>query len=535
MKILLVDDEPIITRGLTKLINWEEAGFRIIGTADNAQDAAKIVELDRPDVIITDLQMPDISGMNFIKSISASGLNIKVVVLSGYSEFEYAREAFGYGIMEYLLKPVTRQKLLEVLKNVSDAISRERAFNDRITLLKAQLNESMPLLKQKFLLDVLRGDITEEDNILKKAEFLDMNLSGSGYVALALSIDNIGSNELFPQKKDIVLLKFAAENIATEIIGARYKSYPAESGDTLFLLLVLDRDDLPVKDIFDAASEIKESLHEHLKALASIGISRVYSKLKFAVKAFNEANYALKLGYSQGYGSIVHINSFMLQQESRNEYPLDSEKKVIEGVIFDASVNPAELASLLVKSFVEASGGKAEILYGFCQEFLVQLRRSLRGFNANPDSILPYNGAAELKSLCNSVPQLFDWLKEVIVKVARCVAEKRKAREYDVVQEAKTYIDSNFSEDLSLGRVANRVYMSPTYFSALFKSKTGENFSEYLTRVRMEAAARQLCDNTFKTYEIAEAFGYKNPRYFSEAFKKYYGLTPSEYREKFYK
>jgi two-component system response regulator YesN len=182
---------------------------------------------------------------------------------------------------------------------------------------------------------------------------------------------------------------------------------------------------------------------------------------------------------------------------------------------------------------LEAAGEKSDILYSFCHEFLVQLRRSLRGFGENPENILPYTGTAEnLQSSCKTVPELFDWLKEIITAVVKYVSGKRKSREFDVIQEAKNYIDSNFSEDLSLGRVASKVYMSPTYFSALFKSKTGENFSDYLTKVRMEYAAKKLSDSSFKTYEIAGTFGYKNPRYFSEAFKKYYGVTPSEYKDK---
>ena len=141
LKILLVDDEPIITKGLTKLINWEEAGFIIIGTPDNAMEATEIVERDKPDVIITDLHMPVTSGIDFIKSISESGLNIKLIVLSGYGEFEYAREAFRHGVVEYLLKPVTRQKLIEVLKSVSDTIYKEKLFNDKLALLKGYRSE----------------------------------------------------------------------------------------------------------------------------------------------------------------------------------------------------------------------------------------------------------------------------------------------------------------------------------------------------------------------------------------------------------
>lgn len=533
LKILLVDDEPIITRGLTKLINWEEAGFIIIGTPDNAADAAEIVKSDKPDVIITDLHMPVTSGIDFIKSISESGLDIKLIVLSGYGEFEYAREAFRHGVVEYLLKPVTRQRLIEVLKNVSDTIYEERSFNDKLAVLKAQLSESMPLLKQKFLLDVLKGDISDECDILKKAEFLDMNLAGNGYVVFALSIDNIDSNEIFSQKKDIVLLKFAAENIAAETIGNKFKSYLVESGDTLFILLILDNENFPVKELFDAASEIKDNLYLHLKALTSIGISRLYANIGYAAKAFTEAIYALKLRYTLGQGNIIHINSFIEQQEFKYEYPFDAEKKVIESIIFDANVDTAKLTSILLKSFLEASGEKADILYSFCQEFLVQLRRSLRGFGENPENILPYIGTAEnLLSRYKTESELYVWLKETISTVAKHVSGKRKAREFDVIQEAKNYIDSNFSEDLSLGRVASKVYMSPTYFSAQFKSKTGENFSDYLTRVRMEYAAKKLSDSSFKTYEIAGTFGYKNPRYFSEAFKKYYGMTPSEYRDK---
>ncbi len=533
LKVMLVDDETIITKGLMKLINWEEAGFVISGTADNAADAARLAERDRPDIIITDLHMPDVSGIDLIKSISETGLDVKLIVLSGYDEFEYAREAFRHGVVEYLLKPVTRQKLLEVLKKVSDMIVEERSFQDRLTLLKAQLHESMPLLKQKFLLDVLRDEVPDGDDIVRKAEFLDMDLTGSGYLVLALSIDNLGSNEIFSDKKDQVLLKFAAGNIAVETMGNKFRSYLAGSGDLLFILLVLDSDSLPVKEIFDAASAVKDNLSLHLKAATSIGISRLYTSIGSIGKAFNEANYALKFRYTLGQGGIIHINNFMAQQEYSREYPLEAEKKTIDAVVFDMSADPAELTAYLVKAFQEAAGNDLTTVYNYCIEFLVQLRRSLKGFGENPESILPYTIMAENpQNRGRTVSELYDWLHSILSDVTRYVSEKRKAREIDVIQEAKNYIDANFSEDLSLARVAGKVYMSPTYFSALFKSKTGENFSDYLTRIRMEYAARKLSDHSFKTYEIAGTFGYKNPRYFSEAFKKYYGMTPSEYKDK---
>jgi two-component system response regulator YesN len=201
--------------------------------------------------------------------------------------------------------------------------------------------------------------------------------------------------------------------------------------------------------------------------------------------------------------------------------------------LFDNNAQAVDLASSLNHSFFTSSAGRQDLLFGFCLEFYMQLKRNLTELGENADGIIPdtVSATGTIRD-CTTPGALFQWLSDLILAACTHVQEKRKIREYDVIQEAKRYIQNNLSEDLTLNRVSSKVYMSPAYFSTVFKIKTGVNFSDYLTKVRMEAAVHYMSDRTRKTYEIAESLGYKNPRYFSDVFRKYYGMTPSAFRDK---
>lgn len=531
LKILLVDDEPIITKGLRKLILWQDLDCEIIGDADNGYDAYQFTLEHHPDIIITDLFMPIMNGAEMIEKIRQAGIRTKIIVLSGYGEFEYARDVFKNGVAEYLLKPVTRENLIQVMEETARQIRADRDADKWLEHVKSQLQESMPLLRQKFLLDLIRGETLQANDIHERAAFLGFDLSGSSYALYAVDLETNTINHSFDLKTDRELILFAVANIAEEIITNQTRCYHTSTGNVLHFVLILDRPDYPNKVIFDMASEIADAVNQTLGFLTRIGISRMHDRLDALPQAWSEATNALK--YAYGSEKIIHINNLVPDQTLNHPYPVNLEKSIIDAILFDNNVRAADLVVLLNHSFIASSAGRQDLLLGFCLEFYMQLKRNLTELGEDADSIIPDTlTATDTIRDCETPGELFKWLSDLIHAACTHVHEKRKNREYDVIQEAKRYIQNNLSDDLTLNRVSSKVYMSPAYFSTVFKIKTGENFSDYLTKVRMEAAVHYMNDRSRKTYEIAEALGYKNPRYFSDVFRKYYGMTPSAYRDK---
>jgi two-component system, response regulator YesN len=532
IKVLLVDDEPIIVKGLRKLILWESLGCEIIGEAYDGEEAYEFIKENKPDIVITDLLMPTMDGIEFIKRLNEDGINIEIIILSGHGEFEYAQDALKFGVFEYLLKPVTREKLTETVRKILEKINVEINYSAKIEKIKAQLRETMPLFKDKLILNVLRGEMQDSEDIKKKAELFDIDFNGFGYTVFAIEIDDIADIDKFSSEKDKLLLTFAVENIASEIIRNHSAGYLVASGEVIYVLLNIQDRRLSNNEISEIIEEIKDCLSKYLNISVSIGIGRQYSDILQIKKSFEEANKALKSKFIVGKNSIIHINNIVPGEYDKYLYPENSEKQVLDSILYNTGAGSKELAEYLLESFTKASVGNTELIYNFCMEFLIQLRRSIRTFGGEACPFLDLKKGEEKIRKCKTIHDLKDWLSATMEKSLMHILNIRKNREYDAIQEAKNYIDVNFSENLSLNKVASKVFMSPTYFSALFKSKTGENFCDYLSKVRMENAASMLTDSKFKTFEVSETVGYKNPRYFSDAFKRYHGLTPTEFREK---
>jgi two-component system, response regulator YesN len=532
IKVLLVDDEPIITKGLRKLISWESLDCEIVGEACDGEEAYEFILKNRPDLVITDLLMPFMDGIELVKKLHEEKINTEIIILSGHGEFEYAREALKFGVFEYLLKPVTREQLIDTVQKALKKINSNLMHTEKIERIKAQLRESMPIFKDKFIFDIIRGEIQDGDSIRKKAELFEIKYSGVGYMVFAIDIENIYDNKMVESEKDELLLKFAVENIADEIVKKYASGFVVVSGDLLYVLTIAEEMSLTSSEIFKIAEEIKECLYEFLRVYVSIGIGRQYPDILLVKKSFEEANKALKSKFIIGKGSIIHINNIVSREEEKGLYPENEEKKVLDSLLYTLDLSSQNMAEHLIQSFVNSSNGDTRLIYSFCLEFLIQLGRCMRTLSGDSDKTLDLEtGETQIKS-CKTIHELRDWLTSTLEKCITRISAMRKAKEYDAIHEAKNYIDANYAEDLTLNKVASKVYMSPTYFSAQFKNKTGENFCDYLSKLRMQNAAKLLMDNQTKTYEISEAVGYKNPRYFSDAFKRYYGLTPSEYREK---
>lgn len=533
IKVLLVDDEPIIVRGLKKLISWDSLDCEIIGEAYDGEEALEFIRENKPDIVITDLLMPVMDGMELVKNVYEDGLSAKIIILSGHGEFELARNALKYGVFEYLLKPVTKEQLAETISKILGKIKIDIIHSEKMEKMKAQWHENLPLLRDKLVLDVIRGEIHDRELVYKKAELLDMEFRAAGYNVLAIQLINHNIGDDVKTSEEKILVKFVVENIASEVIDRRLAGYTTVAGDTLYILTFIRDQGFSNSILFAVADEIRNCVLEYTNTSVSIGIGRFYSDIADVEKSFEEATQALKSRFLFDNTNIIHINNILPKNGKGSHYPEAAEKEALDVLTYGAEFNASELAVRLVGAFLENSGKNPEMVINFSNEFLIQLERSLRSMGCNVEM-----HQSELRNECErinrmeSLQELQKWFAGKLENARMSVLNMRKAREYDAIREAKNYIDSKYSEDLTLNRVAGKVYMSPTYFSSIFKSRTGVNFCDYLSKVRMDNAARLLKDSGYKTYEVSEVVGYKNPRYFSDAFKRYFGLTPTEFREK---
>jgi len=527
LKVLLVDDEPILVKGLRCLIEWEKYDFEICGAATSAIKALEMVEELKPDLIITDLVMPEMDGIEFIQRLLLVHKNCKVVILSGHGEFQYAKKALEYSVSDYLLKPVTREQLINCICNVGEVIKEERKKNNYIDEMYEKLKKSFPLLKEKYLADVVNGRIRSEQDILHKAEYFEIPFEGCEYIVLAMEIENFDTNKYSDGINEDYLIQFAVINIATEVLGETFLNRTFLDGSILYSILINSGHGFITNKLFEVLNELKEKLRQYIDVALTVGVGkRCVSVGRIYVSAC-EARDALKNKFLMGKEAIIFANNALLLEEKHGGYSREEEKRIIEEIKFGHDIDADILSSSMIDKIVESCGNDINQIYEYCFEFYIQLKRYL---NYSDTSTLGMSCIRRIEN-CKTVDELKVWMSKIIENASKCITNQRLVKEYDVTKQAMDYILNNYSKDISLKSVASVVYMTPTYFSALFKKKSNENFQDYLTKVRMEAATVLLKDGMHKTFEVSYMVGYNNARYFSDVFKKYYGVTPSEYKE----
>jgi two-component system response regulator YesN len=528
LKVLLVDDEPIITIGLKKLINWKELELEIVGEARDGEEALILTEELRPDIILTDILMAGMSGIDFIKTMKETEFDSRIIILSGHSEFEYAKEALKHNVFEYLVKPVHPELLKDTLLLARESILAERADKKNRVALEQNVRENMPILQERFICQLLKDETITLDEIEAKSALFGMNLVGEGYSVVSIALENPGEVSGFQDEKGQILLRFGVMNVASEVTQYYSLGYVVLLENEMYIIVVHETTDNK-NPAFNIARTLQSRLADIFGLVLTIGIGKEYKTVTEIHRSYSEAKDILKYKFYLEKGAILTIDDLQVKKY-RRLYNFKYESEILENISYNIPIDSEQSALKLVDNFVSRSKNQSYLIGTYCFEFFIRLRNIME-IDDMVDNPLP--DIIHLNEEIRSITNIYDLKTYVKGKLNACVEAilvAKKRREYDVVAEAKTYMDANLDSPITLNSIANQVHISPTYFCSLFKIKTGIGFHEYLLKIRMEKAAKYLLGGNYKVYEISNMVGYKNPRYFSEAFKKYYGVIPTEYK-----
>ncbi|MFC5405365.1 response regulator [Cohnella soli] len=430
-KIMLVDDEVWVRRSLKEQIHWSALHAEFCCEAADGENAYRLAMDLRPDIIITDIKMPLMDGIEFMDALQRDLPHIKVIVISGYSEFEYVQKAMVRKATNYILKPIEEQALNESLSLAINEIWNTRLEREEKINLQMTLNQNLPALLEQYLNRIISDTGITGKQFLTLLTDLDIQFDRSSSFLIAV-IHTHNYEQLLNTKfnNDDVLLNYSMNNIisksgegSTELLSARNIK---NKNEHIVLLSCFSPASMHEGEEKSSPREllhtILDNLRSYLGADASAGIGAAYERIENMTNSYVEATHALK-----------------------------------------------------------------------------QLRvRDARG-------VILYEE----------------------------VRKKDKEPKDDIIGKIVEYMKSNFKEPITLETVAERFALNSSYLSRLFKQECGENFIDFLTRIRIEKASKLMLNPHLKTYEIAEIVGYENTNYFSKVFKKIIGLSPTEYREKF--
>jgi len=528
-KLILVDDEAEVREGMLRRIDWEAGGFLIAGEAENGREALELVERDPPDIVITDISMPVMDGMELGRTLRERFPLVKVVFLTGFDEFAYARQAVQMQAEDYLLKPVTAAAVFELLGRLRAKLDEEAAHLEDVRQLRAAWNLSKPLLRDKFLSSLLRKPLRRE--WIDRARGLGVALEAQGYLVAALAVDEcgLGASEFHD---DPDLAQYAVLNLANELVERHMPHHAVLDEDRVLVLFLLSTPDAATAyaQVWTALESIRVSVERYLRFTVSIGVGGAVDTPERIHRSGAEALRALEYRVIHGANRILYIQDMEQGGADLPQVGPDQTNPLRLAV----KVGEREGIRQAVDAFFHPFAAEVPSLAGV-QAWLLGLLGQIVGIAAElgvpMDAVLPAGHTWMTPLALETMGEIRAWVTAVCESLGARASGQRQSGARQLVEQAKACVRTHYADpELSVPSVAAALHLSPSYFSALFKKETGETFLNHLVRTRMDVARELLGTTDMKTADIAERVGYPDPHYFSYFFKKNMGISPKEYR-----
>lgn len=526
-KLMLVDDESEIREGLQEVVDFEKYGFTVVGEAANGLEALNSCERLAPDLIITDIRMPLMDGLTMCKRIHAVLPTARFIILSGYDDFDYAREAISINCLGYLLKPISAAEFVEMLGDARQKLDEEFAQRQDMTRLREHFRSSLPLLREMLLASLLSGGITGEE-ALAAARKYEMNLSAAGY-ELALLRLSMKTNEA-AGIDDEELLNFAVMNMAQEImIEHDVRAYFFHYHGYLAVLSPLAQE-AAFDTVLECLDEARKTVDYYLNIKVTIGIGLYCTTLDQLPACGRQAQFALEQC------TILDGQDLLCAR--------DLERGQTQRFSIDEALL-RQLGNALKVGNVEKTDEVLDILMEHCrkQQFTPRLYRDylmeIYGVLVRASRDMLWNmgeeGDEDTLSRLMECPPPEEASVVLRTLCKRYTQHQREGRAYGthvLVQQAIEYLNANYAdEEMSVEKLCRHLHISASYFSVVFKKETKQTIVQYLTRLRMDKAMALLGSTAMKTAQIAQSVGIPDPSYFSYAFKKHFGMSPSQVRK----
>ncbi|WP_168120034.1 response regulator [Paenibacillus sp. HB172176] len=536
LHMLIVDDEVSVVETLAQSYPWEELGFGHVQTASSGAEALSYMEQHAVDVLITDIRMPELSGIELLERVRRRWPRTKAILLSGHAEFEYAQQAMTFQPIRYLLKPVSDEELLAAVSEAAGIVRRQ--WQEASSLAKAEqvMREHLPALRQMLLGELLLERISTGEFVGKAEEYGLSFREGESFYFFMLCKDapseHWNSSSLFD---------YAVGNIAGEVLEPAFEPiYGRNLRDELvFVLRAKDPDlinwssDASVRYAEELVLKLQDCVTRYLKQSVSVVLGGIGTFPDGLLRLYKNCQTAIRQTVLRETGYVLHASG--------------SNATLTEALSLTSLYEPPQFAHLLQSGRWQEAEEKLETLFvqyeadgSLLPEHATEIHFSivaaliaachLHGVRfaemaeEDYEALLSSGRASQLQGMKNI-------LITVLGRIRDAVNLEKKGTRSRVVSQVRQYIETHLDQDVSLQNLADQVFMHPVYLSQLYKAETGEGISDFLLRCRMEKSVFMLKEGKDKVQDISRSIGYQNTSYFIRVFKQYFGLTPQEYRE----
>lgn len=529
-RIMLVDDEEEVRKAMIRKMDWEQLGFTVAGDAENGEDALEKLELLEPDVVMTDIRMPYMDGLTLVARIREKYPFIKVLIFSGYDDFEYAKQAIKYRVTEYILKPVNGEELAEILKRVRISLDEEIKQRRNISMLQESYEKSLPMLREVFLNDLVSRGADLSGVAPKLKEYGVDILDARKWLAAVIHVEQVEQTEEQELFRHQELIPISVRKLVEDHLKTYGRFTVFNSAEGITLIAAVDGNNSETGLITLLEDTCKES-RRILGVSITVGVGYSCDTLQEIRRSYQTAVDALGYRAIVGCGRTIYINDMEPVNRGKLQFGAGEEAELTAVIKFGTKDQIGETLRELAVRMDDAKvhDNQYQVYMLTIVNCLIRLMQQydlkMSGMFDSEDHY-----ADIIKRICRRE----GFAEEVIPIACRMNEALNQARDNTtrkVIVEAKEYIQENYADpELSVDVLCRHLHMSPAYFSTVFKKETGQTYVNYLTEVRLQKAEELLEQTDDKTYEIAQKVGYQEQNYFSYVFKKKYGISPTKYR-----
>jgi two-component system response regulator YesN len=518
-KVFFVEDEIITREGIRDNVDWQAGGFEFCGEASDGEMALPLLRAAQPDVLITDIKMPFMDGLQLSKIVRERMPWVKIIILSGHDEFEYAQKAIGLGIADYLLKPVTVQKLQTVLQKLTVQLDQERKEKENLKKLQEDAEDNRATLRERLLFKLVVGAISPMDAI-EKGQLLGLDLIARYYLVMIAKIELSDRTEQYDhdeyQQIQSALTRLAEKNPDICVLKRDW-------GDMILIMkgstpeYLEEERDLLLEEIRQAVTKTRY--------LLTLGLGTSKNRIADIRQSFVEALMNIQNqmgGNGSGSNQAVERAELLKVDKSAVEDYLRCGSKDHFDEFFDTYIGPlgeTALRSVLIKNYIFV-------------DIILATAKLINELGGEIDKVMPELNSIETILLnIKSVEQLRAQAHKIMSIGLGYRDSRPNGQHQNLIRQAKEYIEQHYANpDLTLNDLAAQANLSASHFSSVFSQETCQTFKEYLTEMRINKAKELLRMTRLRSADIAYQVGYNDPHYFSSVFKKHTGCSPIEFR-----
>lgn len=533
MKVVIADDEIRICKLIEKLIDWDGLGIKIIGQVSNGIDAFNIIISEKPDIVITDIRMPGLDGLELIKKVREADIKTSFIIISGYKQFEYAQNAVRYGVEDYLLKPINRDELYNIIVKLRNRYIENTEKVEDEEKLKIRLANSIEKLRKQFLATLLNNydkfSSMSLDQINKEYQF---EFAEGCFQIIAFKLDKKNLGNIHDNYEELILDKLSSmvknglNDSCKEIELIKWNSR---------VVCLLNYTHEVASIMINYYKRVFEKLQNYLEISeyfhVTMGIGSVENNFNNIGQSINTALNCIKCRVVLGMDRIIDLSKYSFTSINIQDVITSEKEKefmhFIEG--FDKDGLKEWIYDVFNKITIKLQKDPL-LLFKACSRIVNIFFATMKMLNIESEE---FTSDKILKKIdeCRNPKEIQQYIFEFINEYVDVFIWSKKMQENKPIRLAKQYVMENYMNSISLEDVADIVHLNPIYFSVMFKKEVGINFVDFLINYRLEIAKKLLKEDKYNISQVAYMVGYKDAKYFSKLFAKVVGIKPSEYKK----